>query len=167
MEILYTSDRRRQAIEKIRADRTKTLNEIESVGEAPLSLDETVTRYLASLREQAEHAEHQVLAFAHQSIVPALPAFNVGFLLWLGGADFEKQLRARLKPLVPGTAMPQADRAKKVASLRAHLAELDEAEEREICRLEVQGLAVERRIDVELATVLHVWDSPDASAVQS
>ncbi len=164
MEILYASDRRRQTVDKLRAERTAALAEIESVGEATLSLDETVTRLLARLGDEAERAQDRVLAFARPSLVPEVPAINAGFLLWVDGAVFEKQLRARLKPLLPNTAMPQADRTKKLGSLRARLSDLEEAEEREICRLEAQGLAVERRVDNELASVLRVWNSIDATA---
>ena len=167
MEILFASDRRRQPIDKVRAERTAALAEIEAIGEATLSLDQTVARYLARLRDDVERAQGGVLAFAKPALEPDLPSVTPGYVAWLGGADFERQLHARLKELLPTSAMPQAERTKKLASLRGRLAELEEREEVEICKLEAQGLAVERRIDIELATVLGVWNTLDASAAQS
>lgn len=167
MELVTDGDRRRQTLDKIRADRAKTLEDIEAVKEAPLSADDTAARLLARLVEEADRTQHRVLAFAQPGLSPDDLTLNPGLLLWLYGADFERYLRARLKTLLPATAMPQAERTKKLASLRARLAALDEAEEREICRLEGQGLAADRRIDVELAVVEKVWDSLDAGATQS
>ena len=162
MEILLAGDRRRQALDKIRRDREQTLAEIEGTTEARLSLDETVQRVLARLRDDANRAEQRVLAFSTPTTAPDSFAIDAGLLLWLEPQAFERQLRARLKPLLPGGALPAADRPKRVAALRARLGELEEAEEREAARLESQGLVVDRRSDADLTTLLRVWDSLDA-----
>lgn len=164
MELVLAGDRRRQALDKIRRDRETTIAEIEATAEARLSLDETVQRLVARLREEATRAEQRVLAFANPTTVPDSLAIDLGFLLWLDPPAFERQLRARLKSILPSGGLPQADRPKKVAALRARLGELDEAEEREVVRLEAQGLAVDRRSDADLAKLLRVWDSLDANA---
>ena len=164
MELVLAGDRRRQALDKIRRDREATLAEIEGVAEARLSAEETMQRFLARLREDVARAEQGVLAFSRPSVAPDSPSINAAFLLWLDPKAFESQLRARLKPLLPSGGLPQADRPKKVAALRARLGELEEAEEREVVRLEAQGLAVDRRRDADLSTLLRVWDSLDANA---
>lgn len=158
MEIIVAGDRRRGALEKIRSERDKLLAELESVPEAQLSLDETLERFSARMREHVDQAQSSVLAFARPGVVPDVPKIDAAFLLWLHGPDFEKALRARLKPLLPGAGVPLADRPKKIAGLQARLAELEEAEEREVCRLESAGFVVDRRSDADLATLLLVWD---------
>lgn len=163
MEILIAGDRRRQALDKIRRDREATLAEIDSTAEARLSLDETVQRLLATLRDDEARAEQRVLAFASPSTAPESLALDAGFLLWADPQAFERTLRARLKPLLSGVGLPQAERPKKLAALRERVGELEEAEEREVARLEAQGLAVDRRADADLALLLRVWDSLGAS----
>jgi len=165
MEILLTGDRRRQALDKIRRDRDATLAEIESTAEARLSLDETVQRLLARLRDDVSRAEQRVLAFASPSTAPESLRIDAGFLLWLDPQAFERALRARLEPLLSAAGLPQAVRPKKLAALRERVGELEEAEEREIARLEGQGLAVDRRSDADLQTLLRVWDSLEPSPV--
>jgi len=44
-------------------------------------------------------------------------------------------------------------------ALRTRLVELEEAEEREICRLEAARLAIDRRDDAALEASLRVWDT--------
>ena len=84
-------------------------------------------------------------------------------MLWLDPQAFERQLRARLKPLLSDSGLPEAERLKRIAVLRDRVAEMELAEEAEICRLEAQGLAVDRRGDADLATLLRVWDAADAA----
>lgn len=164
MEIVLAGDRRRQSLDKIRRDRETTLAEIDATTDARLSLDETVQRVIARLRDDVTRAEQRVLAFANPSTAPDSLTIDAGFLLWVDPQAFERQLRSRLKSLLPGGGLPQADRPKKVAVLRARLGELEEAEEREVARLEAQGLAVDRRSDADLTALLRVWDSLDADA---
>lgn len=164
MEIVLAGDRRRQALDKIRRDRDATLADIENTTEARLSLDETVKRMLARLSEEAQRAEQRMLSFLRPTTMPDAPAIDAGFLLWLDPQAFERQLRARLKPLLTDTGLPEVDRPKRIAALRGRVAELDEAEEREISRLEAQGLAVDRRSDADLATLLRVWDTGEVPA---
>lgn len=164
MELVHAGDRRRQALDKIRGDREITIAEIEATMEARLSLDETVQRLVPRLREEATRAEQRVLAFANPTTLPDSLAIDSGFLLWLDPPAFERQLRARLKSMLPSGALPQADQPKKVATLRARLGELDEAEERQIARLEGQGLVVDRRSDADLTMLLRVWDVLDPAA---
>lgn len=164
MELVLASDRRRQALDSIRRDREATIAEIETTTETRLSLDETVQRLLARLREDVIRAEQRVLAFASPTTAPDAFPIDAGFLLWVEPQAFERQLRARLKSLLPNGGVAQVDRTRKLAALRGRLGELEEAEEREVVRLEAQGLAVDRRSDADLAALLRVWDSLDPAA---
>lgn len=165
MELLLAGDRRRQALEKIRRDRDATLAEIESTADGRLSLEETVQRLLARLRDDVARAEARVLSFASPSTAPESPQLDAGFLLWVDPQAFEKALRARLKPLLPSSGLAIAERPKRIAALRQRVGELEEAEEREISRLEAQGLVVDRRADADLQILLQVWDSLEPSPV--
>lgn len=159
MEILSTGDRRRQALDKVRRERENTVIEIEAVDDAALSLDDTVSSILASLRPAADRAEAAICSFNRPGPHDAL-VLDAGLLFWLDPTVFERQLRARLKPLLPSAGLPPAERPKRIAALRAKLAELERSEEVELCKLESAGLYAERRPaeDLDIETILAVWE---------
>lgn len=162
MELLRPNDKRRQALDKIRRDREQLLSEIDATADVRLSLDETVQRLLARLRDDAARAEQSVVAFSRPEVSPDLPAINAALLLWLDPKAFEMQLRARLKPLLPVSAPTLASRPAAIAKLKAKLIELDHQEERAVGALESQGLMVDRRSDVDIDVLLKIWDEADA-----
>lgn len=162
MELLRPGDKRRQSLDRIRRDREQLLSEIDAAAAARLSVDETVQRFLVRLHDDVARAEQSMLAFSRPDVSPDLPAINAAFFQWLDPKAFEAQLRARLKPLLPASAPTLASRPAAIAKLKTRLAELDLQEERAICALESQGLLVDRRSDVDIETLLKVWDEADA-----
>lgn len=164
MELIQPGDRRRAALDKIRADRERVLADVEAMAQARLSPDEALQRLLARLQDDADRAQQRVLAFARPDVAPDAPPIDAGFLLWLDPKAFEAQLRAKLKSLLPASAPSLASRPAAVEKLKARLIELEKLEEREVLKLERAGLMAERRADANVALLLAVWDEADAAA---
>jgi hypothetical protein len=160
MEILPPGARARQALDRIRAERENVEIELDQVVAATLGVDETVARFMAAHNEPLARAESYALAFSRPGSTPeplnvtALLSFNA----WLDAKDFETKLRRRYKELLPAPGLPAGARPAAIAKLKARFADLDEAEEVEVCKLEAEGFAVDRRSDVELSSLLDVWD---------
>lgn len=165
MEILLPGAPERQALDGIRAERVKLEAQIGDIAGATLSIDETVARFMGSIRLATEDAESHIRTFARPGSVPdpLSTAAVVGLMAWLDPRSLEASLRKRLKEALPQSGLALSSRPAAIAKLKEQLAEMEFAEEREICRLEDAGFAVERRLDdVDLETLLAVWDEEAA-----
>lgn len=159
MEILESGAAQRVTLDRLRAERVACETELDQVSAATLSVDDAMTRVMTRLGQARDRAASYFTGFARPGSAPDPLAGGdlLGALLWLDPAGFEKQLRARLKSVLPGGTSLSA-RTAAIAKLQQQLADLDEAEEQEICRLESLGLVVDRRADVDLTMLLEVWD---------
>lgn len=161
MQILSEGAPQRQALDRLRAERSRIEAELDEVSAASLSVDDAVARLMRSLDDARQRAADYFTAFARPGASPdSLNATAmVGVLAWLDPKTFESQVRTRLKALLPAAGLPIEKRAPAIATLKARVTELDELEERAICDLETNGFVVDRRADVELPMLLRVWES--------
>lgn len=155
---------------EIRAQREALLDQIEEIAAKPRDLDTATAALLSpALGRMIDQGEQILLSATHPTGIHSDlrdPQNLAGLILALiGPKEIMRLARERMQAAAQGGLSPDA-RAKSIASLRAECVALEEREEREVLRLEMEGHAVTRRGDADPALLLRVWEeTPTKPAV--
>lgn len=162
--LLSPGSKERKPLDQLRKQIEDVNSQIDNLRSARLPVSESRKRLLIHLQPRMEELRGELgritypdrEAFSEDpkrnSVITALAAVAL-----LAPSEFDKSLTALLTAEGAEVGLPTAGRAKRVEELAAKLADLETAEEQEICRLESEGYCVERRQEVPIERLLAVW----------
>jgi hypothetical protein len=170
IEIIVSGDKRRAALDKIRAELAEIEQQIEAVSEAPMSREESIATILHSTARELEQVRFTFSGhtssgpYAPRTMPTDKPWGTLRFLL--GEAEFKRLVEERLDELSIELGPDRATRKQQIAELEAKRDALLEREERATCELEDKGLLVDRRLPAEpearraaVDRLLDAWDA--------
>jgi hypothetical protein len=160
-----TATQERVELTRLREQIARVEVEISTIESGYLTVEEATTRLVTAMHARVEGARTRLAYFTAPGGNPhfeSVAEMKAIVELVADPAAFEKSVRAAFAQIVPKGAMSLHSRPAAMKPLQDKRRELLLLEEREICRLERDGLAVVRRegIDAERAAVmLEAWDA--------
>jgi len=160
MNLIDESHPEAATLRKIRADIASLSEQAAAVTSAALPLEDAVQQLEEMLRlrydplRALERAAYPSTAGEHRAV-----EITADLVFALIRDELLERARARLEAMhLESRGLPIADRAAELERLARKRQKLEEAEEREILRLEAAGHYITRRPDIDVRLVAQIWE---------